>query len=86
VTRSSIREADHLAEQVRVRGLLDQAAQGHLVGHRGSPDQVGVSNPTIAEDPAMTTAPASVRASASIRARPDAGATAELHHHQGHDP
>ena len=31
------READHLAQQIGVRGLFQQRAQGHhVVGHRGS--------------------------------------------------
>ena len=55
-------EADHLAQQIGVGGLLDQAAQGHhLVGHRGSPVQVGVSQPDPTEEPAMTTAPPPAR-------------------------
>ena len=37
-------KADHLAQQVGVRGLLDQATQAHhLVGHRRSLGQVGVA-------------------------------------------
>ena len=50
-------KADHLAQQIGVGGLLDQAAQGHhLVGHRGSPVQVGFRKPDPTEDLAMTTA------------------------------
>jgi hypothetical protein len=38
------RKADHLAQQVGIRGLLDQPSQGHhLVGHREVSDQVGFS-------------------------------------------
>jgi hypothetical protein len=39
-------EADHLAEEVGVGGLLQQRLQvHHLVGHRESPVRVGVDNP-----------------------------------------
>ncbi len=41
-------KADHLAQQVGVRSLLDQRPQAHhLVGHRWSLGQVGVGNPTL---------------------------------------
>jgi hypothetical protein len=37
-------KADHLAQKIGVRGFLDQPLQAHhLVGHRWSPDQVGVA-------------------------------------------
>ncbi len=78
-------KADHLPKHVSIGGLLDQAAQGHrLVGHRGSPVQVGVSNPTLPKNPRWPPRRRPL-ASASIRAG-GRRRYVELHHYRGHDP
>jgi hypothetical protein len=55
------RKADHLAQQIRVRALLDQRPQvHHLIGHRyflesgwcQQPDPIGESSMTTAKPPA----------------------------------
>src|SRR4051794_6138174 len=80
-------EADHLAQQVRVRALLQQPAQvHHLVGHRWVLDQVGGRNPTVFREPSMTTAKLTACYSAMEGAQAVTFATVELHHNKGHDP
>src|SRR5579883_197118 len=44
-------EGDHVAKNIRVGGLLHESAKvHHLVGHWGSSNQVGSSNPTLPEN------------------------------------
>jgi hypothetical protein len=81
------RKPDHLAQQVRVGGLLDQRAKvHHLVGHRWLLGQVGVfatrSYRRFADD--------HCKAARSLQrylggALASGFATAQLHHHPGHD-
>jgi hypothetical protein len=48
-------KADHVAQQIRVRGLLQKRPQAHhFVGHRWSPNQVVCRNPTLPGEPSMT--------------------------------
>jgi hypothetical protein len=51
-------KADHLAQEARVRALLQKLAKGDLVvGHRGGPRvRVAVRNPTLPSAAAVTTA------------------------------
>ena len=78
-------KADHLAQEIGVRGLLDQAAQGHhLVGHRGSPIRLACRKPDHHRRPRDDH-----RVAACLPARQSAqaaaDATVELHHQRGHD-
>ncbi|UWU81605.1 hypothetical protein N2603_37070 [Bradyrhizobium huanghuaihaiense] len=50
-------EADHLAQQIGIRGLLHERAQvHHIVGHRWFLGCVGVSQPDPTDESPVTTA------------------------------
>ena len=76
------RKADHPAQKLRVRGLLQKGLKGHsLVGHRRVPRLRCDSQPDPTGESAMTAASRSL-ATALWRARFASGL---LHHQMGHD-
>ena len=51
------RKADHLAQEIGVRGLLEQSLKGHsLVGHRRVLGCVEISQPDNTREPTMAAA------------------------------
>jgi hypothetical protein len=81
-------KADHLAQQIGVRGLLHKRAQvHHLRGHRRFPwSRVGSRNPTLTRKSSVTAARPLTRYGAIQGARSLAALLRQLHHHSGHDP
>jgi hypothetical protein len=79
-------EADHLAQPVRVRGLLHKGAKAHhLVGHRGLLGCVEIPKPDPTAESPMTAASRSL-ATAPSGARFAAGLLRPLlHHYPEHD-
>ena len=78
-------KADHLAQQIGVRGLLHEGAQAHhVVGHRWLLESGWCSQPDPTEE-----SPVTREAARPLRryegARTGGFATAELHHHRGRD-
>ena len=78
-------EADHLAQERRIRALLQQRAKGDLViGHRGGPRvRVASRSPTLPSNIAMTTD--RLVSAAAYGDSYDKPINGVLHHHRGHD-
>ena len=79
-------EADHLAQEIRVGGLLQQRLKGHsLVGHCWVLGCVDFANRPYRRTDDDRRKPLA-RYGAMGSARRERLAPALLHHHRGHDP